>query len=496
MREAVLIFPHQLFLNHPALKKVRPVFLIEEQLLYGDWRYPARFHQQKLVFHRASLKSFAAQLRKKHRTVFYIDHQPDPHMAYLFDPLVEKRIERMVLADPVDHMLTKRLRREAKSHAIEIEMLPSPAFLTPPEVWSDWLSGKDHFTMARFYRLQRERLNILIENGKPSGGRWSFDEENRKPWSGKISPPRVSFPARNRHVREAMRQIRDSYPDNPGSIDHFRWPVTHTQAEAFLQDFLENRFHYFGDYEDAIAREEPFLFHSLLSPLLNVGLLSPKQVIDAALAKAKAAGFELNQVEGFVRQIIGWREFMRAIYELDGVRQRTTNFWGFTRHMPNAFYHGNTGIDPVDRIIHRVLENAYAHHIERLMVLGSFMLLCEIHPDAVYQWFMELFIDAYDWVMTPNVYGMSQYADGGRMVSKPYLCGSNYICRMSDFTKGPWCDIWDGLFWRFVDKHRDTFTKNYRLSLLVSQYDRMKPDRRKTLLNLAKNYLRNLDEKL
>jgi len=199
--------------------------------------------------------------------------------------------------------------------------------------------------------------------------------------------------------------------------------------------------------------------------MLNIGLLSPRQVIDAATGQMERV--PLNAMEGFVRQVIGWREFVRLVYRTRGRRQRTQNFWRFSRGMPASFYDGSTGIDPVDHVIRQVLRTGYCHHIERLMVLGNFMLLCEIEPDAVYQWFMELFIDAYDWVMVPNVYGMSQYADGGLMTTKPYVSGSRYVLKMSDFKRGPWCAVWDALYWRFIDRHAEYFAGNPRMAMMA-----------------------------
>jgi deoxyribodipyrimidine photolyase-related protein len=197
-------------------------------------------------------------------------------------------------------------------------------------------------------------------------------------------------------------------------------------------------------------------------------------------------------LEGFVRQVIGWREFMYGVYDALGETQRQGNFWDCQRDIPDSFYAASTGIAPVDTVIRRVMDHSYCHHIERLMVLGNFMLLCEIRPDQVYQWFMELFIDAYDWVMVPNVYGMSQYADGGLITTKPYISSSNYIRKMSDFPKGPWCDIWDGLFWRFVHKHKPVFAGNPRMRMMAVQWDRMDAERRKQHLQSAKAFLRRL----
>jgi deoxyribodipyrimidine photolyase-related protein len=226
--------------------------------------------------------------------------------------------------------------------------------------------------------------------------------------------------------------------------------------------------------------------------MLNVGLITPDEVISQSLAFAKAHNIPINSVEGFVRQIIGWREFIRGMYESRGSYERTQNFWKFKRKIPNSFYDGTTGIYPIDQTIKKILQTGYCNHIERLMVVGNFMLLCEFDPDEVYRWFMELFIDSYDWVMVPNVYGMSQFSDGGLMATKPYISGSNYLMKMSNYKKGEWQVIWDGLFWRFMDTHRDFFKKNPRLGMLVSMFDKMPSDKRHKHIQTAEEYLDTL----
>jgi deoxyribodipyrimidine photolyase-related protein len=270
------------------------------------------------------------------------------------------------------------------------------------------------------------------------------------------------------------------------------YPVTFQASTQWLDEFLERRFEDFGAFEDAILTQESVLHHSVLSPLLNVGLLTPQYVIEHSLRYASANGIPMNSVEGFVRQIIGWREFVRAVYEAQGSRQRTTNYWGFTRKIPPSFWDGTTGIEPIDSTIRKVLSTGYCHHIERLMVLGNFMLLCEFDPDEVYRWFMEMFIDAYDWVMVPNVYGMSQFADGGLMTTKPYISGSNYLMKMSDYRKGEWQTLWDGLFWRFMHVQRDFFTQNPRLGMLVRSFDKMPSEKRQKHCDIANEYLSSL----
>ena len=249
----------------------------------------------------------------------------------------------------------------------------------------------------------------------------------------------------------------------------------------------------FGSYEDAIVAEYSILNHSVLTPMLNTGLITPQEIIDACLQYAEENDVPINSTEGFIRQIVGWREFIRGVYEVKGTEERTTNFWKFKRKIPPSFYNGTTGILPIDQTIKKILQTGYCHHIERLMVLGNFMLLCEFDPDEVYKWFMELFIDAYDWVMVPNVYGMSQFADGGLMATKPYISGSNYLMKMSNYKKGEWQATWDGLFWRFMHTHREFFLSNPRLGMLVRMYDKMPIKKQNEHLANADKFLLSLE---
>ncbi|MBC8034208.1 MAG: cryptochrome/photolyase family protein, partial [Chitinophagaceae bacterium] len=316
----------------------------------------------------------------------------------------------------------------------------------------------------------------------------------------------------NAFVQEAREYVEMNFKDNYGTTIHpFNendgnglsskqameppgfYAVTFEEAEKALNYFAEERLALFGVYEDAMTAKSPVLYHSMLSPLLNTGLLTPQQVIDKVLDTAAGSEIPLNSLEGFIRQVTGWREFIRIVYEREGSTQRTENYWGFTRKIPPSFWKGNTGIHPVDEVIKKVLNSGYTHHIERLMVMGNFFLLCEFDPDDVYRWFMEMFIDAYDWVMVPNVYGMTQFADGGIMTTKPYISGSNYLMKMGDWNKGPWQSIWDGLFWRFMHVHRDYFLKNPRLGMLVRTFDKMDPAKRNLHLSNAESFLASLD---
>ena len=283
------------------------------------------------------------------------------------------------------------------------------------------------------------------------------------------------------------------FPDNPGEVDPERfYPHTHQDAEHWLDAFLAERFRDFGPYQDAMVTGQSWLHHSLLSPLLNTGLLTPMQVIHRTIGHADAEKIPLSSLEGFIRQILGWREFIRGIYQVHGARQRTRNFWGHHRGIPESFWTGNTGIVPVDEVIGKVLRTGYAHHIERLMVLGNFMLLCGFDPDEVYRWFMALFVDAYDWVMVPKVYGMSQFSDGGLLATKPYISGSNYLGKMGNYPAGDWQPIWDGLYWKFISDHREFFQGQPRFSLMVRSLDRMDEQRKSTLFGAAEGFLGQL----
>jgi deoxyribodipyrimidine photolyase-related protein len=376
-----------------------------------------------------------------------------------------------------------------------LTILDSPLFLNSrAEVAAYFTAGRKRFFQTDFYKQQRQQRGLLLDSaGGPLGGQWSFDADNRQRFPKGKKVVTTVYPSENSYTTEARTYSLTHFPDYPGSLDGpITYPIGFEAARAWLADFLQQRLAEFGVYEDAIVYRENLLNHSLLTPLLNVGLLTPGEVLTQTLAFADCNLIPLNSLEGFVRQITGWREFIHGIYVARGRVARTTNFWGFNKKMPAAFYTATTGILPVDVTIRKVLDTGYCHHIERLMVLGNFMLLCEIDPDEVYRWFMELFIDSYDWVMVPNVYGMSQFADGGLFATKPYLSGSNYLLKMSDYPKGDWQTTWDALFWRFLDKQRAFFLKNPRLSMLVRTFDKFEPAKQQALHAHAEAYLAGL----
>lgn len=436
------------------------------------------------------MKSWAHNALKMRIPVHYIDAHAIDRTSDITSVLSKSKITQAQMVDPEDDYLLRRVSTACLNSKIKLEVLPDPHFITSPDSIDRFFDGKKKLFFTQFYIEQRKRHQILLdEKGLPLGGKWSFDTENRKKLPKNIELPEVKRSKESSFAQEAFQYVSKQFPDAPGDDKPLVFPSNRKDALACLSDFLRERLHQFGDYEDAIVAKEAFLFHSVLTPTLNIGLISPTEIITQAIAKAEEV--PLNSLEGFVRQILGWREYMRAVYRKRGSAQRTTNFWRHQRKIPASFYDGTTGIVPVDTVIQRVMRYGYCHHIERLMILGNFFLLCEFHPDEIYRWFMELFVDAYDWVMVPNVYGMSQHADGGTITTKPYLSGSSYVLKMSDFKKGDWCPIWDALYWRFIFKNREFFEKNPRMSVMTSQLDKM-GEKLKTHLRISEEYLLSL----
>lgn len=492
--EVALVYPHQLFLSHPAAQKGRCIYLIEDPLFFGnDPHWPCSMHVQKLMLHRASMKAYAAELEERGHEVKFVECPQGSHIdsASLLEHALARSAKELHLCDPADDVLMRRVTRFAGARDIKLVVYPSPGFLSPDDFLEEQIARRKKPFMANFYKAQRKRMAVLLDDeGEAVGGKWSFDEDNRKKLpKGHLPPPEPMQPP-DHYVKEAKAWVEKRFPNNPGRSERFRWPVTRKAALEWLERFFSERFHDFGIYEDAISTEHATINHSAITPMLNIGLLEARDVVDKALAMKDKV--PLNSLEGFIRQVIGWREFMRGIYRHKGVTIRAGNYWNFTRKMPKAFYDGSTGIPPIDRVIKQVLADGYCHHIERLMVLGNFMLLCRIHPDDVYRWFMELFVDAYDWVMVPNVYGMSQFADGGTFTTKPYLSGSNYVLKMSDEKKGGWCAIWDGLFWSFIGDHSDFFLSNPRLSMMARNWSKMSDDKKAAHRNAAEGFLKRL----
>ncbi len=496
MGTALILYPNQLF-DVEFLPKVQRVYLVEEPLLFGtDKERPMSFHKQRLVLLRASMRRYAEEvLWPNGYDVDYIESSDDVVSDTAVVKAAFEGASEIFVFDPIDDLLWSRI--ESASQALEVHVplrkIENPNFYLKHKDIEAYFNGKEKHSFDDFYQYQRERFDVLIDKDyHPVGGKWSYDEDAQKKLPKDIVLPGFQSYGDNDFVREAVTYVELKFPNNPGRTDTFMWPTNHAESKAWLKDFFVNRLGNFGSYQDAIDSRGVWLFHGALSPLLNCGLLQPQEVIDDVLdfCATTKKQVPIASLEGFIRQILGWREYVRGVYVARGSKMRGMNSLGNHRRLTSAWYDGTTGIKPVDDVIRKSTDFSYAHHTERLMVVGNFMLLCDIHPDDVYKWFMSFYIDSYDWVAVPNVYGVSQFADGGAIVAKPSICASNHILAMSSYEKEPWCDIWDGLYWRFVDAHRMMLKKNPRVGgLLIGRYDKMDSARKRIIGYRAQDFL-------
>ena len=487
--EISLIFPNQLFENSELLQNSEKIILIEEYLFFNHFN----FHKQKILFHRMSMKSYENYLKSKY-IIDYIDSKQKESDVRILIKNLNNNIKKINIYDPNDNWLYKRIKNACRKKNIELVVCKNPLFILQIEDLNPFFrSDKKKFFQTSFYKNQRQEMGLLMQHGLPEGGEWTYDKYNREKYPKDKKTPKIKRPIESIYFEEAITYVEENFTNNCGELPKKPlYPHDFESSKKWFEEFLRNRFKEFGPYEDAVLKNETELHHSLLSPLMNVGLLDPNYVVNKSVLYAKKNKIPINSTEGFIRQIIGWREFIRGVYIAKGSEERSKNFWNFSRKMPSAFYDGTTGIDPFDDSVKKITKTGYIHHIERLMIVGNLMLLCEIDPDEVYRWFMELSIDSYDWVMVPNVYGMSQFADGGLMSTKPYISGSSYILKMSDYKKGDWCQIWDALFWNFINNHKEFFKKNPRMRMLVSSFEKMNSEKKKILIETSAAFIKSL----
>lgn len=488
-REIVLVLGDTLFDGLSGMPPDVPVFMREDRQLATRIRH----HRQKIVLIFSAMRHFAVRLREQGREVFYRRwEEPDDH-ADLLAALSATGVEVLHAYEPHDRFFAAELQSWAERSAVELRLVRSPMILTPPEAWQRWRKANPRLLMGDFYRFQRERMRLLIDaDGHPIGGRWSHDEENRHPLPRHVLPPPILGFDPDEITREVIELVDREFGDHPGRATEFRYGVTHEEAAEWLREFVDERLDRFGPYEDAIPSRERTLFHGVLTPYLNIGLLTPRQVGSAVLRAHRERDLPINCTEGFLRQLVGWREFifhMDREYGERGWGPEYSNALGGTRRLKPCWWTGETGLPPLDRVIHRAQVHGWCHHIERLMVAGAAMTMCGVHPDEQYRWFMEMFVDSADWVMAPNVYGMSAFADGGLFATKPYVSSSAYLLRMGDDRRGPWCDVWDGLFWSFVARHRSLFEENARTGAMAENLDALEPRRRERIFAAAAEFI-------
>ncbi len=423
-KTAIVLYPHQLYEpNTSWLSKELPIYLVEEPLFLSE--FP--IHRQKLLLHRLSMKAYEQELMGLGFTVYYEELKKDSTSADIFSKLADLGFTDLLIADTTDNWLEKRINDNCQKHKLTRHFKESQIFLlAKPEATERYIKSGKH--MANFYKKIRQDKRILIDtDNEPVGGRFSFDEDNRKKIPKDLPlPPEIELLASNDNLTEAQEWLKTVTAEQYGT-DKIWIPYTRHQATAYMNKFIKERLEYFGIYEDALSSQHTRLFHSTLSPLLNIGLITPEQVLSSVLKYSSLNTIGINNIEGFIRQIIGWREFIRAAYEVEGTTMRNGNFFNHKNKIPSFFWSGHTDITPLKQSLYSTINYGYNHHIERLMVLGNFLLLNRTDPNEVYRWFMTMYTDAYDWVMVPNVYGMSQFADGGIFATKPYISGSNYL---------------------------------------------------------------------
>lgn len=469
-----------------------------------------RHHIQKIVGFFAAMRNFARALQDAGHQVLYLslDHkwQRDSLTATLDQVLEHYQISAVQLQEPDEYRLDQQLQDWADSIPATVSFCSSEHFLTERDALTHIFKGKKSFLMETFYRQMRRQFDILMDGDKPLTGKWNYDHDNREklPLDHQVPEPLLF----DNDVTEIVALLRAQQVACFGEINEraFLWPINRQQAQDLLQFFLTHCLANFGRYQDALTPADWSLYHSRLSFALNTKMLHPLMVVRQAVAywEQHQSTITIAQVEGFVRQIIGWREYVRAIYWHHMPAYKTQNFFQFKRQLPAYFWHGQTKLRCVQHAIKQSLEHAYAHHIQRLMVTGNFCLLTEIAPDEVDAWYLGIYIDAIEWVELPNTRGMSQFADGGIMATKPYISGGNYLNKMGHYcqdchydvkqTTGPRACPFNSLYWRFIDKHQTQLGNNHRMALVFKNWEKRAPEDKQAIVAHADNLLNKIDE--
>lgn len=456
-----------------------PVILIESINHIQERLY----HQQKLVLVWSAMRHFAQELTQKGYAVTY--ESADDFLTPLQTWVKENQINELRVMIPNNQPFMQVI--ENLSLDCKINFIPNNQFLWSREEFADWAKGRKRLLMEDFYRQGRRKLAILMNADQPEGGKWNFDQENRKPPKGKLNTPRAKWFEPDDITLDVIAKVKSlvkslSLPTY-GKIEPFLWGVNRQQALEVLNWFIQYRLPDFGTYQDAMVTGEETMWHALLSPYLNLGLLQPLEVIQAAETAYHQRGLPLNSVEGFIRQVLGWREYMHGIYHFVDQEYTEKNWFNHTQTLPDFFWHGQTKMNCLKQIFTQIQNTGYAHHIQRLMVLSNFALIAGISPQEVENWFHAAFIDAYDWVMQTNVIGMGLFADGGILASKPYAASANYINKMSDYCKscaynhkekiGDNACPFNFFYWHFLDQHREKLQKQGRMSFILKNLDKM-----------------------
>ena len=501
-----LIFPHQLFKDVSILTNYDRIYLIEEPLFFFSKSRPLIFHKLKLLLHRASMQYYYNFLINNKINVTYIDYKDDD--IYKF---ITKKVKSVSYYDVVDHLLQRKIDKIMNKKKIDIEKIyDSPNFICKYEhlnyIRNNIFKGRTHLSHVTFYTYMRKTFDILLNNrGNYQGNKLSFDEENRLPLpkNQEDNIPDINT-KKNKYVDDAKIWVNNNFPNNYGNMDYIsHMAFTHKDAEKMLDDFIDHRLIHFGDYQDAISLSSPFVYHSLLSHVINIGLLDPIDCINKVINKwenNKKVG--LNNVEGFVRQILGWREYTRYLYVYHYDDMIKKNYMKAHNKLTKDWYDGTTGWIPIDETIKSAFKYGYLHHIQRLMIMGNIMNLMKFEPYEVYKWFMEFAIDSYDWVMISNVYSMALFADGGLTTTKPYISSSAYLLKMSGgrFKKdGIWDLDMNVLFYNYIANAPkiegiNYFEYNGRVKQLYLLWKRKSDDEKKDIIKRARDIMKKLSK--
>ena len=491
MKKIFIILGNQLFDPKNLIQLgCSDVFMSED---YGLCTYE-KHHKLKIYLFLCAMREYKDELENIGIKVHYYSlderNKDETYFDFLKSFIIEKKLNNINLFEIEDKDLEKQIIDGLIQSKIEYNIHSSPMFMFRREEFREVNKKNKVFRLSSFYQYGRKKFKILIDkDNKPIGGKWSFDAENRKKIPSNLPVPENPIFQKSKYHHDIIKLIEDHFTDHPGKLDQIWFPVRRIDAENYLDIFLEERLENFGVYEDAMLEGKNFLFHSCLSSSLNIGLISPEYLINKIIEFSEVSKTPINSLEGFIRQILGWREFIRGIYQVKGEFQANHNYWGHKNKLSDSWYNAKTGIIPLDDSINCALNHGYNHHIPRLMVISNIMNLCEIDPSEIYKWFMEMYIDSSEWVMVPNVFGMATYSDGGLMSTKPYTCGSNYILKMSNYKRGDWCDIVDGLYWRFTEKNIDFYKSNPRLSFLHRTLDRMNEERKSYIFKKAEDFI-------
>jgi deoxyribodipyrimidine photolyase-related protein len=493
-KSALLILGNQLF-NPLIIRrdiKADNVIIIEDQGLCTHFKY----HKHKIVFFLAAMREFRDELRQNEFNVFYNKLDENINSSYedkLLKIITVQKIKVLAVYEIEDKFFENRIIDFCQRNNIQLQVLQSPMFLCSRERFNDYLAKTGKPFMRTFYQSQRIHHKILIDSkNNPIGGKWSYDTENRKKLPKSELPPNIIFSYRSEIVKEVIALVDKIFADHPGNSSDYWIPVRRGEAKKWLTNFISKRLDKFGPYEDAISKRSDTIYHSLLSPFINIGLLTPAEIVEQVVEYYEQGKIPIQSAEGFIRQVIGWREFIRGVYQQYSEKFEAGNYFNHHNLLSAGWYQANTKIEILDYVLNKVLRLAYAHHIERLMVLSNIMLLCEIKPQEVYRWFMEMFVDSSDWVMAPNVYGMGQFSEAGIFATKPYICGSNYLLKMSDFDSGEWTKGLDGMYWMFIEKNRQVFAANPRMSMMVKLLDKMDNKKKMLIYQAADRLKQNL----